>query len=49
MLLMGYLSIRGEEIPYHDKKATCNLLHAYIYVLSQIFIDEYPGDGVQAI
>ena len=30
------------------KKATWNLLHAYIDANSQILIDEYPGDILQA-
>ena len=49
MLLMEYLSIIGEEITYYAKKATWKSLRAYIYVHSQILIDEYPGYGVQAI
>ena len=49
MLLMDYLSIRGEEIPYHAKKGHMELFSAYIDAHSQISIDECPGDGVQAI
>ena len=49
MLLMEYPSIRGEEIPYYAKNATWNLLYAYIYAHSQIFIDKYTGDGVKDI
>ena len=33
----------------YAKKATWNLLHAYIYAHSQILIDEFPVDGVQNI
>ena len=46
---MDYPSIRGKEITYCAKKATCNLLHACIYSLSQRLIDECPGDRVQSI
>ena len=49
MLLMDHPSIKGEEIPYYAEKATWNLLCAYIYAHSQRLIDEFPGDGVQAI
>ena len=47
MLLIDYPSIRGGDLPDHAKKATCNLLHAYIDAYSQILIDEYPGHRVQ--
>ena len=36
MLIADYPFIRGEEIPDYAKKATCNLLHVYIYAHSQI-------------
>ena len=49
MVLMDYPSIRGEDLPDFAKTATWNLFHAYIYVHSQISIDECPRDGVQAI
>ena len=49
MLLMEYLFMRGEEIPDYAKNSIWNLLHAYIDAYSQILIDEFPGDGVQAI
>ena len=49
MLLMDYTYIRGEYLPYYSKRATWNLLHAYIDAHSQRLIDEYPWDGVQAI
>ena len=29
MLLMEYPSIRGEDLPDYDKKATCNPFHSY--------------------
>ena len=41
--------MRAEYFPDYDKNATWNLLYAYIDAHSQILIDEYPGDGVQAI
>ena len=46
---MDNISIGGEEIPDYDKKATWNLLHAYIDAHSQILTDGCIGDGVQAI
>ena len=46
---MDYPFIRGGEIPYCVKKATWNLLHAYIDAYSQISISEFTGDGVQDI
>ena len=49
MLIMGYPSIRGEYLPDRDKKATWNLLHAYIDSHNQIIFDECTGDVVQAI
>ena len=49
MLLMGYPSIIGGYFPDYAKSSTWKLLHAYIDTHSQILIDEYPGDGVQAI
>ena len=49
MLLMDYQSTREEDLPEYDKEATWNLLHAYIDAHSQLLIDVYPGDGVQAI
>ena len=45
---MVYPSIRGEDLPDYSKNVTWNLLHAYIDAHSQILIDEYPGDVVQA-
>ena len=44
---MDYTYKRGEDLPQYAKKATKNLLHACIDARSQIFIDEYPGYGVQ--
>ena len=49
MLLIDYPYIRGEYLPDHAKNSTWNLLRAYIDAHIQILIDEYPGDGVQAI
>ena len=40
---MYYPYIREEYLPDYDKKATWNILHAYIYAHSQILIYEYPG------
>ena len=48
MLLMDYPSTREEELPDYAKKATWNLFHAYIDAHSQIWIDEYPGDGAHS-
>ena len=48
MFLVYYPCIRGEDLPYYSKSVTWNLLHAYIDAHSQILIDEYPVDGVQA-
>ena len=49
MLLMDYSSIIGEEILDYDKKATWNLLHAYIDAHIQILIDKCTGYGVNTI
>ena len=49
MFLMDYPSIRGEYLPDDSKNPTWNLLHAYIDAHSQILIDGFTGDGVQAI
>ena len=49
MLLMDYPCIRGEELPDYAKNATWDLLHAYIDAHSQILIDEYPVNVVQAV
>ena len=49
MFLMDYPSIRGENFPDYAKQVTCDLLHAYIDAHRQRLIDEYQGDGVQAI
>ena len=46
---MNYPSIRGEEIPYYNKKSTWNLLSDYIDEYSKILFDLFPGDIVQAI
>ena len=46
---MDYPSIRGEELPYHAKDSTWNLLYVYIDAHITILIDECPGYGVQAI
>ena len=46
---MDYPSIKGEELIDNTKKATWNLLHAYIDAHSQIIFDKCPEDGVQAI
>ena len=45
---MDYPSTKGVEITYYDKKATWNLLNAYMDAHSQI-IDGCTGDGVQVI
>ena len=49
MLLMDYLSIKGEEIPDHAKNTIWNPLHACKDAHSHIIISEYEGDGVQEI
>ena len=49
MLIMEYRYIGREYLPDYAKKATWNLLHAYIDLQSQRLIDEYTRDGVQAI
>ena len=49
MLLMEYPYIIEEALPNYDKNSTWNILHAYIYSHSQTLIDEYTGDGLQAI
>ena len=49
MLLMEYLSIRGEDFPDYAKKSTWSLLNAYLDAHRKILIDEYPGYGVHAI
>ena len=49
MLLVDYPSIGGRYFPGYAKNSTRDLLNAYIYAHSQILIDEYPDDGVQAI
>ena len=49
MLSMDYLSIRRKYFPDYAKTATWDLFHVYIDAHSQILIDKYPGDGVQAI
>ena len=49
MLLVDYPSIRGEDLTDYTKKAAWNIFHSYIDAHSKISIDEYPGDGVQAI
>ena len=46
IFLMDYPSTTGKDFTDYHKKATWNLLHAYIYSHGQILIDEYPGDGV---
>ena len=46
---MYYPSIRGEDFADYAKKFTWNLLNPYLDSHSQRLIDEYPGDGVQAI
>ena len=48
-MIIDYPSIRGEELPDYARKATWNLLDAYIDAHSQILIDEFTGDGVQDI
>ena len=48
-MLRNYPYIGGEDIPNYSKRATWILLNAYIDVISQRLIDEYPGNGVQAI
>ena len=47
MLLMDYPSIIGEELPHDSKKATWNILHAYIDAHNQRLIDECPVYGLQ--
>ena len=49
MLIMDYPPTREEELPYYAKKATWNLLHAYMDANSKILIDECQGYGLQAI
>ena len=49
MLLMNYPSIRAEYLLDCAKNSVWKFLHAYIDTQIQILIDEYPGDGVQAI
>ena len=49
MLLMDYSPIIGDDLPDYVKKATYNLLNAYIDAHSQRIINEYPGYGVQPI
>ena len=49
MLLTDYPSIRGEDLPDYDKKATWNLLNSYIDAQNKIIIYEYPKYGEQAI
>ena len=49
MLLMDYPFIREEDLPDFSNKFTWNLLYEYIDAHSQILIDEFPGDAVQAI
>ena len=46
MLLMYYPYIREEYLPDYDKKATWNILCAYIDADSQRFFDECTGDAV---
>ena len=46
---MDYPFIRGEYFIDYAKKVTWDLLYAYIDSHNEILIDEYPGDGVQAI
>ena len=46
---MDYPYTRGEDYPDYYKNAKWNFLHTCIDLNSQISIDEYPGDGVQAI
>ena len=48
-VIIDYPTIGGEDIEYHVKKATFNLLHANIDVRSRILIDKFPGDGVKFI
>ena len=49
MLLMDYPSIKIKYSPDYAKEATWDLLHKYIDANSQRLINEYPGDGLQAI
>ena len=49
IVLMEYASIRGNDSLDYAKNATWNLFHSYIDAHSQILIDEYTVDGVQAI
>ena len=49
MMLIDCPSIRGGDPPEYAKQDTWNLLHACIDEHSQILIDEYTGDGVEAI
>ena len=46
---MEYLYIRGGELPDYSKKATWNLLCAYIDACIQRLFDECTVDGVQYI
>ena len=49
MLLMDYLYIRGEDLPYYVKHDTWNLLNTYIDAHIQKLIDEYTGARLQII
>ena len=49
MMLMDYTSTIGGDLPGYANKATWNLLNAYIDSQSQRLLEEYPGNGLQAI
>ena len=46
---IDYPSIRGGYLPANPKKDTWKMLNACIGANSKRLIDEYTGDGVQAI
>ena len=49
MFIKEYTSIRGEDLPYYAKKATWNILHAYIFAhrqLAQHFDQNRPHNSV---
>ena len=46
---MKYPYIRVEYLPDYVKTSTWNILHAYIDKHFQRLMEEYTGDGVQAI
>ena len=49
MLLMDFLSIKGEYLPDCAKKSTWNLLFVYMDAHIQCLFDEYPQYVLQTI